>query len=174
MPACFSMLLSVPIGISRTGCATVTRPGFTGCLNCLWLPTCATSYQPSCFKRCMTSRLDIRHDTHFLHTRQVGIYRSARRQPSAHWRRRAIPSLASSPAVIGVGGNLSSYPQPGARTRTLHLSRRTPGRTRHLNQQLAVAVGTPVDLTPPAQIRTGRITACGSYLGCLASKRRLG
>jgi hypothetical protein len=75
MPACFSMLLSVPIGISRTGCGTVTRPGFTGCLNCLWLPTCATSYQPSCFKRCMTSRLDIRHDTHFLHTRQIGIYR---------------------------------------------------------------------------------------------------
>ena len=44
------MLLSVPIGISRTGCGTVTRPGFTGCLNCFWLPTCATSYQPSCFK----------------------------------------------------------------------------------------------------------------------------
>ena len=51
----------------------MTRPGFAGCLNCLWLPTCATSYQPSCFKRCMTSRLDIRHDTHFLHTRQVGV-----------------------------------------------------------------------------------------------------
>src|SRR6266513_155833 len=61
MTACFSMLLSVPIGISRTGCGTVTRPGFTGCLNCLWLPTCATSYQPSCFKPCMTSRLDIRY-----------------------------------------------------------------------------------------------------------------
>src|SRR6267154_2614378 len=75
MPACFSMLLSVPIGISRTGCGTVTRPGFTARLNCLWLPTCATSYQPSRFKRCMTSRLDIRHDTHFLHTYQVGIYR---------------------------------------------------------------------------------------------------
>src|SRR5947208_7884811 len=75
MPACFSMLLSVPICIPRTGCGSVTRPGFTGCLNCLWLPTCATSYQPSSFKRCMTSRLDIRHDTHFLHTCQVGIYR---------------------------------------------------------------------------------------------------
>src|SRR5260370_26566785 len=75
MPGCFSMLLSVPIGTSRTGCGTVTRPGLTGCLNCLWLPTCATSYQPSCFKRCMTSRLDIRHNTHFLHTCQVGIYR---------------------------------------------------------------------------------------------------
>jgi hypothetical protein len=77
MPACFSMLLSVPIGISRTGCGTVTRPVFTGCLNCLWLPTCATTYQPSCFKRCMTSRLDIRYDTHFLHTCQVGVYKSA-------------------------------------------------------------------------------------------------
>src|SRR5712672_644933 len=70
MPACFSMLLSVPIGMSRTGCGTVTRPGFSECLNCLWLPTCATSYQPSCFKRCMTSRLDIRNDTHFIHTCQ--------------------------------------------------------------------------------------------------------
>ena len=59
----------------------MTRPGFTGCLNCLWLPTCATSYQPSCFKRCMTSRLDIRHDTHFLHTCQAGVYRSDRREP---------------------------------------------------------------------------------------------
>src|ERR1700693_4121400 len=58
------------------GCGTVTRPVFTGCLNCLWLPTCATSYQPSCFKRCMTSRLDIRYDTHFLHTCQVGVYKS--------------------------------------------------------------------------------------------------
>src|SRR3979411_749118 len=83
MTACFSMLLSVPIGISRTGCGTVTRPGFTGCLNCLWLPTCATSYQPSCFKRCMTSRLDTRHDTHFLHTCQVGVCRS----DSLNWAR---------------------------------------------------------------------------------------
>jgi hypothetical protein len=34
-----------------------------------------------------------------------------------------------------------------------------------------VAVGTSVDPMPPAQIRTCRITACGSYLGCLAPKR---
>src|ERR1700732_2226755 len=27
---------------------------------------------------------------------------------------------------------------------------------------------------PPAQIRTGRIAAYGSYLGCLAAKRRVG
>ena len=37
-----------------------------------------------------------------------------------------------------------------------------------------VAVGTSVDLTPPARIRTCRIAACGSYRGCLASKRKLG
>src|SRR5439155_21051164 len=88
MPACFSMLLSVPIGIPRTGCGSVTRPGFTGCLNCLWLPTCATSYQPSSFKRCMTSRLDIRHDTHFLHTCQV---RSEERRVGKECRSRRSP-----------------------------------------------------------------------------------
>src|SRR6266480_4031358 len=71
--ACFSMLLSVPIGISRTGCGTVTRPVFTGCLNCLWLPTCATSYQPSCFKRCMISRLDIIRYTLFTHLSSRGL-----------------------------------------------------------------------------------------------------
>src|SRR5271155_5181788 len=75
LPACFSMLLSVPIGTSRTGCGTVTRPGLIGYLNCLWRPTWATSYQPSCFKRCMSSRLDIRYDTHFVHTYQVGVCR---------------------------------------------------------------------------------------------------
>jgi len=37
-----------------------------------------------------------------------------------------------------------------------------------------VAVGTLVALAPPAQIRTCRIAAYGSYLGYLASKRRLG
>jgi hypothetical protein len=31
------------------------------------------------------------------------------------------------------------------------------------NQKLGVAVGTPVDLTPRARIRTCRIAACGSY-----------
>ena len=38
----------------------------------------------------------------------------------------------------------------------------------------SVAVGTPVGPAPPAQIRTCSITAYGSYLGCLASKRKLG
>ena len=31
--ACFSMLLSVPIGTSLFGCGTVTRPDLVGCLN---------------------------------------------------------------------------------------------------------------------------------------------
>src|SRR5579875_638166 len=42
-----SMLRSVGSGMSFFGCGTVTRPGFVGCLNCLWLPFCATSYHPS-------------------------------------------------------------------------------------------------------------------------------
>jgi hypothetical protein len=37
-----------------------------------------------------------------------------------------------------------------------------------------VAVGTPVDPTPPAQIRTCRIAAYGSYLRYLAPKRTFG
>jgi hypothetical protein len=37
-----------------------------------------------------------------------------------------------------------------------------------------VAVGTPVNPAPPARFRTSRITAYGSYLRYLASKRRLG
>ena len=37
-----------------------------------------------------------------------------------------------------------------------------------------VAVGTSVDQTPPAQIRTCRIAAYGSYLRYLASKRTFG
>jgi len=39
MLACRSILLRVPIGMFRFGCGTVTRPFFTGCLNCTWLPT---------------------------------------------------------------------------------------------------------------------------------------
>src|SRR5437588_6391631 len=41
-----------------------------------------------------------------------------------------------------VGGNLSSYPRPGHRTRTLDLSRRTPGRTHHLNLQKILPAST--------------------------------
>ncbi|MDP3949596.1 transposase [Microbacterium sp.] len=37
-----------------------------------------------------------------------------------------------------------------------------------------VAVGTTVNPPPPARIRTGRIAAYGSYLGCMASKRTFG
>src|SRR5580698_5166477 len=56
MPACFS-IECVPTGISLRGTGTVTRPGFVACLNCLWLPTCATSNHPSAFSFLMTSRL---------------------------------------------------------------------------------------------------------------------
>src|ERR1700693_2494354 len=55
--ACLSILLNVPIGMSRLGTGTVTLPFFVGCLNCLWLPTWLTSYQPSSCNRLMTSRL---------------------------------------------------------------------------------------------------------------------
>ena len=40
--------------------------------------------------------------------------------------------------------------------------------------KLTVAVGTALCERPPAQIRTCSITAYGSYVGCLASKRWLG
>src|SRR5947208_491603 len=37
-PACFSMLRTVPMGRSRFGWGTVTRPGRSLCLNCQWSP----------------------------------------------------------------------------------------------------------------------------------------
>ena len=47
-PACRRMLFSVPGARSSFGCpATVTRPGFVGCLYCRWLPFWATMIQPS-------------------------------------------------------------------------------------------------------------------------------
>src|SRR5216684_9206250 len=52
--------------------------------------------------------------------------------------------------------------------------RQNQSRTSTNSQAARVAVGTPVDPAPPAQIRTGSITAYGSYLRYLASKRRLG
>jgi hypothetical protein len=63
------MLLSVPIGISRTGCGTVTRPGFVGCLSCTWLPLQATSHHPSRFNSLNISRLLIRQ----LHTKYTQV-----------------------------------------------------------------------------------------------------
>src|ERR1039457_6755828 len=53
------MLLSVPAGTSFLGEGTVARPGLTGCLNCLWLPACATWNQPSCWSLRIISRLFI-------------------------------------------------------------------------------------------------------------------
>src|SRR5882762_4251744 len=44
----------------------------------------------------------------------------------------------------------------------------------HLLAPPTVAVGTRVNLAPPAQIRTGRIAAYGSYLRYLALKRMAG
>ena len=42
------MLFHVPGGRSSLGLpGTVTRPGLTGCLNCLWLPLIRTSRHPS-------------------------------------------------------------------------------------------------------------------------------
>src|SRR5208283_898569 len=75
IPACFSMLFTVPIGMSRFGCGTVSLPFFVGCLICLWLRTRFTSCQPAFCNCSMTSRLcmfarGVRclYDTHFLHT----------------------------------------------------------------------------------------------------------
>ena len=46
--ACLRMLRSVPGGNSALGLPTiVTRPGFSGCLYCRWLPAVLTRYQPS-------------------------------------------------------------------------------------------------------------------------------
>ena len=36
--------------------ATVTVPGFEGCVNCLWLPRVRSRYQPSRWSSRMTSR----------------------------------------------------------------------------------------------------------------------
>src|SRR6266849_2982187 len=52
------------------------------------------------------------------------------------------------------------------------ITRRTQRVAGFARKNRLVAVGTLVDPAPPAQIRTCRITAYGSYLGYLASKRR--
>ena len=66
-PACRRILLRVPIASSSPECpATVTNPGFAGCLNCLWLPRIRTWYQPSASSNRMTS-LIFMDGTH-LHT----------------------------------------------------------------------------------------------------------
>src|SRR4026208_56610 len=66
---CFSMLFRVLVVRSRFGCGTVTFPFLLGCLKCLWLPVCPTSYQPSFASNLMTSRLDLamRPPGRFLH-----------------------------------------------------------------------------------------------------------
>jgi len=56
-PDCFSILRSVPIGKSRFGCETVTRPDLALCLNWAWLPFRETSNQPSARSRFITFAL---------------------------------------------------------------------------------------------------------------------
>ena len=57
MPACLMMLLSVPAANSCLRFpATVTRPGFLGCLYWRWLPDCATWNHPSSRSSLITSR----------------------------------------------------------------------------------------------------------------------
>src|ERR1035441_8271338 len=41
------MLRSVPMGRSFFGCGTVTAPGFSGCLNLIWLPSKCALRHPS-------------------------------------------------------------------------------------------------------------------------------
>lgn len=67
------MLARVPLGKSRLGCGTVTRPGLVGCLNWQWEPRRETSCQPSRIRTLMTSLLFIqfntmRIDTHAIRT----------------------------------------------------------------------------------------------------------
>jgi len=56
-PDCFSMESSVPMGRSFFGCGTVTRPGFSECVNWMWLPSCPTLRHPSAVSRLMISLL---------------------------------------------------------------------------------------------------------------------
>src|SRR4051812_44818008 len=72
------MLRSVPIGMSRLGCGTVTRPGFVGCLNCAWLPFRATSVQPFANKRLITSALWMCIYTHWPQRRQTPVKATGR------------------------------------------------------------------------------------------------
>lgn len=59
------MLLSVPAASSSLGLpATVTRPGFAGCLNWRWLPLVATSSQPSLRRSSSTSLTFMRQVCH--------------------------------------------------------------------------------------------------------------
>src|SRR5262245_34275984 len=67
-PACFKMLFKVPGATSSDGLpATVTRPGFLGCLYWRWLPRVATRNQPSASISLTTSRTFMPH--HPLRTR---------------------------------------------------------------------------------------------------------
>lgn len=65
-PACFKILFTVPLGKSFSGCGMVTRPFFSGCLYCRWLPRVATWYQPADSISLIISLLDIKHPHYHL------------------------------------------------------------------------------------------------------------
>ena len=67
---------------------------------------------------------------------------------------------------------ISRWPRP--RTTLCRRGPSAPTRFNAFEIMTSVAVGTAVIPPPPAQIRTGRIAAYGSYLGCVASKRTFG
>src|SRR5271163_1596668 len=101
------MLRKVPIGTSRFGCGTVTLPDFTGCLNCLWLPTWFTSYQPSASRSRIISRLCIFYTTHFLHIAQdyrlksvlPNLCQQPRKLTHSHHRRNRVNLLCQWPVI---------------------------------------------------------------------------
>ena len=70
------MLFSVPGARSSPGRpATVTSPGFTGCLNCWWLPRVRARYQPSSARSRRTSRIFITVKMDAEPARQQGLAR---------------------------------------------------------------------------------------------------
>jgi len=90
-------------------------------------------------------------------------------QPAANGAHGASSRVKPWPSSAGDSALTSK--SPGDPADLLSTSRRAMEPTKQLR---SVAVGTLVDPAPPAQIRTCRIAAYGSYLGYLASKRRLG
>src|SRR5215510_8679394 len=97
-PACFKMLFKVPGATSSDGLpATVTPPGFLGCLYWRWLPRVATRNQPSASISLITSRTFVPH------------HRSAQGNRSRHeqqWRH-AFGKLTNAGAAAHPGYNSS-------------------------------------------------------------------
>lgn len=68
------MLRIVPMGKSRFGCGTVTRPGRSGCLNCQWLPFVETCTHPAFSIARMTARLFMCINIHIRAECVKGVY----------------------------------------------------------------------------------------------------